>query len=198
MTEVLLTRGGIRRDAKARLLAANTAVGAKVFASRTVPTKQDKLPCLLVYTMETKGTRSGIGIPAFDTITTLAVEIVCGDLTDEALDDALDVLEEQVKATFLNDAEWVSSFNYVDSLNVQVSIGEDSSARTAGSRVLFDVAYFDSYEPVVTDVLGKVNIRLDAIDPFMPTGPVGVTRTSGPDGRIEGEVNITNLDSQGA
>lgn len=176
----MLERARIRADALARLLAADTAAGEHVFASRVTPYLIKDLPALCVYTLSDRGTSGDAAqVPEFATITTLTVEARVAH--EDGWDDALDSLCEEVEAALLEAGDFVGQFDRVAAFNTAVSFDDGGEHPLALAVMTFDLAYTMTYAPRVTDALEAVGLRVDVIDPAADPN----ISYPGPDGRIE-------------
>lgn len=90
------TRKDIRQKVAAALLAANTGAGVNVFASRATPISAEQLPAILVYTREETVEVFNEAPRELRRLLSLGIEIAAA--ANEALDDTLDDLAQEVEA----------------------------------------------------------------------------------------------------
>lgn len=93
----------IRDAVIAKLKAANTSAGQRVYGNRAAQIFPNELPCILVYT---KSEASEISIESpreYKRDLVVALELVAQAATEDALDDVLDAFAEQVEAAIFND-----------------------------------------------------------------------------------------------
>lgn len=170
-----LTPKLIRDDAIARLVAAATVAGARVYDSKTTKDQDDDdLPRLSVYTPKTTrvNVSRGIGIPRFRVTLDLVIEGVLepdvgltGDAADADLADKLDAFEIQIANALLTDADWVCQFESVGNMLTDKGRDADSNQRRGSVQCTFELQYTEVFEPVtVTDDLKTVqlDVNLDA------------------------------------
>lgn len=180
---------------------ANTLAGDRVFAPRDWPVTSKDMPALLVDDeREESESRGNVGFPSFHTTAILVVDgKVEGDTSDEAKAD-LATLRRQIKVAVLTDWDIITSIEQVVAIRTETSVTAGTKKHVGELRMQFAFRYPEDFEMAVTDELQGVDVHVDTIDPFDPTGtypdppfPDAVQpapRTSGPDGRDEGRLTF--------
>lgn len=193
---------------------------AKLDASVTVlspgnwPTPQEKLPAVLVKVPTEQKQSLNKGMPEFTTTITLQVEGRLEGATPEDAQDAIEDLGYQVEEAILK-GYWIGRVvQQFASVSTDVEINSESKTHIAGFRMVFACETFEGFDPTVTApdgttwppadpvivALQGVDVHEDAASPFDASGtytgsdfPQAVTpapRTTGPDGRDEGALQI--------
>jgi hypothetical protein len=190
------------------LRSANTLAGDRVFAPRDWPINSKDMPALLVSDeREESRSRGAVGFPAFHTTAIITVDgrvegTVSGD-SDAALaavKAGLATLRSQIKTAVLTSYEIVRQVEQIAAVRSQVAVSAETKKHVGELRMEFAFTYPEDFEPVVTDELQGMDVHVDTIDPFDPTGTYpdppfpdavpAAPRTSGPDGRDEGRLTF--------
>lgn len=178
------------------------------------PTPGEKLPAVLVKVPSEQKQSINKGLPEFTTTLTLQVEGRLQADTPEAAQDAIEDLGYQVEEAILK-GFWIRQIiQQFASVTTDIEINSDGKGHLAGFRMVISCETFEVFDSTVTapdgttwplsdPVLGPlqgVDIHMDAVSPFDASGtytgsdfPQAVTpapRTSGPDGRDEGSLQI--------
>lgn len=154
----------------------------QVFDSRLAQISRDMLPVARVYTAQNSVGRS-INIPDFLATTTLTVQIIAEDITDEASAFRVDKLIHEVKEWLLGDPDFLQMYERVASIDTDIERSIEGESRTTVATVSFALTISEYYEPRVPDRLETVHMDIDMIRPWDPNrAPIG------PDGAIEATV----------
>lgn len=146
-----LTRKQIRDDAVARLLAYGaiaSAVGTRVYPSRTIPLGDANIPALCVYTSSESSAYRGPGTynPVFERRLEIGVNAYVTAVTDALLENQTDI-SDTIQRALIADPNWIALFERVESVDVSIIPDADSDRRRCVVRVVFTVRYhFDHNE----------------------------------------------------
>lgn len=167
MTAVVLSPTGIRTDLVARLVAAGTAAGSRVYDSRQIDVMTDELPAIVVLGLGHDDRRDpASNVLLFARSEHLLIVALTTATSDTALAAAVDTLEAQLLAALVEDLEWNGSFESVGSFEAVKSLDVDTRKRVGGVGVRFDVAYHVKYVPSLTGMdLEEVAVTTDSIEP---------------------------------
>lgn len=187
----------IREDIVARLLG-KTSVGQRVFASRSIPLPEEKLPAILVSIPRERGQNLAEGgPPRFRTTSTVIIQCVVKEIGAAEVEDTLDLLAEEVEQVLLTDPVFVKQFEKIANYDSQLMQITQGNIELASLAMQIDLQFDDLFPPVVADDFEGLRIKTDAIDPADPnihppdgTYPDGYGGQPGPDKRIEVEQEI--------
>ncbi|MCU4119302.1 hypothetical protein [Variovorax sp. N23] len=178
------------------------------------PTPPEKLPALLV-NAPTESKRSlNKGMAAFTTAVSIVIQGQVQSKTAEGAQDAIEDLVFWVENAILTSYWLTRIIEQFSSVQTEVECKADGSAHLAGFRMTIVAETFESFDatavppdesawppadPTIAP-LTSVGIHLDMADPFDATGTYAspafpdavlpAPRTSGPDGRDEGALDI--------
>lgn len=167
MPEVQITRKGIRHDVIARLKAANTTAGDRVFGPRTTKIPDELLPALLVYCQTGDGKNVSGDAPILRWGQELAVECVVSGESDEAMGDALDDLADAVEDVLLCDPVFVAMFEKIPGVRFDMAFDDAGRRRMSAAKVAFSLEFCRVYEPRIDDEPDLVTVAIKA--DTMPT-----------------------------
>lgn len=158
------------RDAVAARLAA-VFPGAPIHRMRWLPNEDDKLPCLLIYTIREEAVKAGLahGHPAFENRLTLAVEAIISARASERPEDQLDALCEGVEDALLCDQAWwlACKLESIEAVDTEIS-GSDAGAanrRLLGARMSFRLTYRTEFHPAGVTPLKAVSVTVLPLEP---------------------------------
>lgn len=204
-----MTPAQFRAAAVVALKAAVPLVAQRVFTGRVWPIQAGgkaaapQMPALLVDTPRIRRTSNsrGGGAPEFRAVVTLTVIIRSERATEAEIQAELDAISEQVGAAILE----IGSFR--DTPEEWTEWETTRDVEWAGERLIgqdahaFDAQFTQRHEPRDLPAFTGARMVLDAAEPFDRFGayaaiapfpaPAAPPRTSGPDGRREGETEIT-------
>lgn len=176
MSEAAITRKAIRNDAAARLVAAGTPAGSRVYGFRTTPVPEDKLPALLVYVANDNGENRSIAVPVFRRVVELSAECIIAGGTDEELGDTLEDFADGVTGALLNDPEFVRQFEQIPSVRYEAVAVIDGARRMACGKLTFSLQFSAEYPPTLADAVNLSTVEL-SVDTIEPAGQLGATAT---------------------
>lgn len=194
----MLFRGEVRCTAVYLLQYALEGNGATVTSSRDTPVQAGK-PILTrsveVY-VDDKKTGTGTAPPQFRTDVLTVIEINIEGRTKDEAEALNDTFCEIIENTLLNGGSlFVKHFEMIDNVDSRPAYRAIDSKRHLFSTVIEISAHAtEIFEPTVTDNLAGVNIYVDSVNMFDPSGtyeppfdyPINdEPRTAGPDGRVE-------------
>lgn len=188
---------------------------AKVFSPGTYPTDPENLPVLLVNAPTEAKQSLNKGLATFSTGVTLWVQGQVSRATAEDAQDAVELLLYQVEEAILK-GYWINKIvEEFSSVTTDIQITAEGGPILAGFRMIIVAKTFELFdataEPTAPAVwppadpvlapLQQVGIHADLTNVFSPTGTfpdpafpdavVPAPRTTGPDGRDEGVLEIT-------
>jgi hypothetical protein len=172
------------------------------------------LPVVIVRTGAETKTSTQRGMPTFTTSCTLEVKATIEAITALAAQDAIEALWFSVERALLTDYSLVGMLQQFAGIDSVLEIRAEGSRHLAGIAAAFHCEYFESFDPfdaipapqtwpVVTTpgVFESIDIHVDTGAPFdadgtypnppFPDSIAPAPRTSGPDGRDEGYLDIT-------
>lgn len=141
----------------------------------------------------------------FTTTVSLELQARVSADTAEGAQDAIEALAEKIEAAVLSLPDLIALVQQVASVDTEMSVSADSRTHIGEIRMMLQCETFEEFDP--RDSFGDrfidlqhVAINVDTAYPFDPTGtyagaafPAAVQpapRTSGPDGRNEGVLQI--------
>ncbi|WP_431276274.1 hypothetical protein ACQ858_08475 [Variovorax ureilyticus] len=216
MADPLVQPMSARRQLRLAIVA---ALAARVQGTYQVtpgnwPTASEKLPALLVSVPTEQRTSINRGVPEFTTMISVVVQGQVDGLTAEEAQDRIEDLAYRVEEAILKGYWVIRMIQQFSSIQTDVECTADGKRHFAGFRMTLVGEVFESFDPTA-DIppgsvwppadptlapLESVGIHVDTTDPFDATGtypsppfPDAVTpapRTSGPDGRDEGALDI--------
>jgi hypothetical protein len=201
-------------DLFAAALTGHTDAGAAVFVPRSWPTAPSDMPMLgITPGPELKTGEGRSGAPAFTTAAVIRVmgrltaKAEAGDAGAAALLGAMMVLQRQIERAVINEPNLRRVIQQFKSVKVTRQI-ETKETIVGDLAMDFEVEFYQPAEdffPIDGDAIETLAVYADLINVFSPssdfTGQPDATpfvadaspapRTSGPDGRAEGAVDIT-------
>lgn len=193
-----------------------TDAGQAVFSPYDWPTSPGSYPSILVHARKERKVSLGPNTPEFDVYTT--VEIVARTRSPAGIADAgsaaalgaAEALKLQIETALINNpliwadpagGQRIEQFTSVDS---EINTNSEGEMPLAELAMSIEVKFYQGPElffPIPTSPLQTLDINADMVRPFDANGtysnppfPSAVNpapRTSGPDGRNEGALNIT-------
>ena len=158
----------IRADLVERLIAADTAAGARVYDSREISADDPPAdyPQIAVYSASLAQRRSTRG-PSWTRDETVAVVGYVTATSDAELAEALDSLEDEILEALLTDEDWLAPFQAVESVDSQKSLSVLETRRRLGTvAIRMTLTYGQRYEPKSAPVdLHSVAITTDTTEP---------------------------------
>lgn len=129
------------RDQVVATLTGLTTTGARVYTSRVYNTRQEDLPCLLVYTLEDEVSESvTIGYPRIvDRDMLLAVEVRVQAVAD--FDDLVDTICEEVETALAADVTVGGNARDLMHNSTQISFTADGSRPFGSALMSFNIRY---------------------------------------------------------
>ena len=193
-----------------------TDAGQSVFSPYDWPTSSGSYPLILVHARKERKVSLGPNTPEFDVYTT--VEIVArtkspaqvGDVGSAIALGAAEALKLQIETALINnpliwsDPAGGQRIEQFTSLDSEINTNSEGEMPMAELAMSIEVKFYQGPElffPIPTNPLQTLAINADMAQPFDANGtysnppfPSAVNpapRTSGPDGRNEGALNIT-------
>lgn len=182
-------RTTVRVATVARLIAAGTSAGDRVFDGRGRELSDKEMPGYVVSTPSGISTKDSVGGgPSFQRVDQIVVEAYLAQdlaalpatpvLRDAAMAAALDTFEQEAVDALMCDPVWLALFASVEGIRVQQGEGTtmtETNRRRGASLITFDVKFRVTYEPAKVDQLDEVGLDVDMIDAqSTPPGPDGL------------------------
>lgn len=193
-----------------------TLAGLAVYSPFDWPMAADSYPHILVHARKERKESLGPNTPEFDVFTTIEIiartksPALVGNAGSASALAAAETLKAQIESVLINNpAIWadpaggqrIEQFTTVDS---ELSTSSEGDMPIAELLMSIEVKFYQGPEvffPIPTVPLQTITLHVDTAAPFDPNGtyanppfPSAVhpaPRTSGPDGRDEGALNIT-------
>ncbi|MGI4849560.1 MAG: hypothetical protein ACRYGK_15700 [Janthinobacterium lividum] len=161
-------------------------------------TPSEALPAILVRSVDDRKESFNKGQPEFNTIVTVEMDLRVGATDAESAQDALEALCYKVEMAVLTDYDLIRIVSQVVSVDTKSEVSSDGKYHFGGARMAFNFELPEIFEPVIEEPLLSFGLHFDAGSPFDSTGVypnphfpgLPAPRTSGPDGRDEGALDI--------
>lgn len=215
LAQPMLARRMLRLAVLAALQPLKVSAGVVTISSPGVwPTPPEKLPALLVNVPTEQKQPNTTGMATFVTTSSVTVQGQVSRSSPEEALDAIDALAFEVENAVLTD-HWVTrTVQRFTSVQTEIEVTSDGGPHLAGFRMTLVGEMFETFDPTTDQPpempwppaapaivpLESMGIHMDTASPFDPTGtypnppfPDAVQpapRTSGPDGRDEGALDI--------
>lgn len=215
LAQPMLARRMLRLAVLGALEPLKATAGVKTIASPGVwPTPSEKLPAILVNAPTEQKLPNSVGQANFVTGSTVVVQGQLARSTPEEALDAIDALAFAVENAVLMDYWVTRTVQRFTSVQTDIEVTSDGGPHLGGFRMTLVGEMFETFDPTQVQPPGspwppasplivpfeQAQIHLDTMQPFDPNGtypnppfPDAVTpapRTSGPDGRDEGGLDI--------
>lgn len=197
MSEILARRR-LRLTAKAVL---EVLTGISVDSPGDWKVKPSRLPNIRLRVPSERKASVTKTIPEFTTTVSLEIMAILQAKTAEAAQDQIDALGVIIESAFFRAPTLVQMCQQFSTVSTQVEITAEGVQHEAQMLMTVDCEMFEDFEPRGFPALEMIDVHLDLLRPFDPSGtypdppfPASVTaapRTTGPDGRDEGELQIT-------
>ena len=188
-------------------LAALAALSGPAFAGVTVEspgdwsTPPEALPALLLRAPEEHKESINKGMPEFTTTVTIEIEARVGATDPAEAQDAIEALCYTVEMALLTSDGLIRIVNQVASLATRMEISSNGKIHFGAAVMTVNFEVPEMFDPFVTNAplaLTSFGLHFDAGAPFDATGTYAnpafpanaAPRTSGPDGRDEGALDI--------
>lgn len=144
-------------------------------------------------------------MPEFTTTATLDILLRASATTREAAQDAIEDLANKTELAVFGAPSIVKLLQQIANVTSTTEINGEGSAYQAETLISFDCEFFEVFDPTVIapanyPALEGVNVHVDAgrpydangvyLDPPFPASVTPAPRTTGPDGRDEGYLQI--------
>lgn len=209
----MLTKSGTIVNLMQATLLNATRAGINVFVGRTWPVRLGEIPVLIVDPLYDERRESqGRAAPEFRTFTTIRLR--CRVSAKGQVDDAgglecrdqLEYIKREIELALINATpimKLIEGFSGIETAFRLSTEGEQNFGELVMAVSVSFVEGPEDFAPIDTAPLKEMKLYTDFRSPFSPTGTYAETpfsanpppRTSGPDGRIEGGVDLTNLDA---
>lgn len=197
--QTILARRQVRLAALAALQGAN--LGATIECPGDWTTPPDILPAILLRTPRDRKESIARSQPDFTTTVTLELEARIEASSAVAAQDAIEALGYNIEQALFTSVGLIALLQQVASVDTETEISSDGRRHLGGIRMTIALELFEAFEPAPGIALTSIGIHADMGNPFDPTAtyagslfPAAVQpapRTSGPDGRDEGALDIS-------
>lgn len=207
-----------RRQLRLAVLAALQSIPSVTVSSPgDWATPPAKLPAIQMRVARDRKESVGRTMPQFTTTATIEIEARVEATTGEAAQDAIEALGYSIEQAVLTNYSVVGMTQQVSSIDSEIEITAEGKKHLAGIKMSMAFEMFEAFDPTVTAPaattwpvtppatvpLDSIGIHADMNSPFDPNGtytpstdaptytPTPAPRTTGPDGRDEGALDIT-------
>lgn len=187
-----------------------TSAGARVYSPRTWATFKGQYPAIFVTTPSED--RESLGRHSAQQFTTtatvkiaarLSVPAVASDLGAAQAQVALETLKTQIEQALINNPAITQLIQQIAFLRSEIEVSAEGEQPMAELAMQFGYEFYEGPEdfyPIDGDPLEEITLDADLTNRFDPTGTYAnppfpsevesAPRTSGPDGRAEGGLDI--------
>ena len=158
------------RDGTWQRLQGLSPFGGRVFRYRTIPTKDEQLPCICVFHGGEDGQPRGdsnTAEPKFEHRLTLAVDVLVKAGSEADLDGAIVPMVEAVKVTLLTDPSWVALVEGIERCSTRYAYPGDTNFFFVQATILFEVTFSSDWPSYVPNDLETVAV----FDVNLPNSP---------------------------
>lgn len=196
----------VRRQLRLLAVALITSeTGIQVESPGDWATPPSKLPSIKLRSPGDRKVSITRAMPEFTTTVTLEIMATVSGNTQGEAQDAIEDLGQQIEAAIFAGQPIVQLCQQFTSSNAEVDISADGETHIARMRMTIECETFESFEPTQLNpadypALKQLVVNVDTAGPFdalgtYPTPPfpdsvATAPRTSGPDGRNEGTLQI--------
>lgn len=192
-----------------------TAAGPNVFSPLTRPSWDNSYPVIFLRTPEEEKTSEGRATVQFTVLSTLRVTARVQATTEEACEVQLEALKAQIEGTLINNPALMSLIQQIAFVRVGIDVTARGDFQLGEMMMDLGLEFYqgpEDFYAIPTVPLTKIRIYTDLTNVADPTGTyppstesydpdldtVGTPfpsnpapRTEGPDGRIEGGLDLT-------
>lgn len=205
-----------RRQVRLAALAALQSIpGVTVYSPGDWSLPLARLPAIRMRIAADRKQSKQRGQPEFDTTVTLVIEAAVEGSSAEAAQDALEALGYAIEQVLLNSAPLIQISQQVASVDTEIEITAEGAKHVAGQKMLAYFEVFEAFDPTAAPPadapwpptvpapvpLTEIGLVADLTNVFDPSGsyptptdpaytPTSPPRTTGPDGRPEGGLDI--------
>lgn len=195
----ILARRQVRLAALAALQGAN--LGGRIECPGDWTTPPDIFPAILLRAVRDRKDGIAKSQPDFTTTVMLELEARIEAVSAEAAQDAIEALGYNIEqALFTNYGLNVIIQQFV-SVDTETEISAEGKRHLGGLKMTIALELFEAFEPAITASLTSIGIHADMgnlfdplgtyLNPPFPSAVQPAPRTSGPDGRDEGALDIS-------
>jgi hypothetical protein len=149
------------------LIGANTLAGNRVFEPRDWPTRPELFPMLMVQTPRDRKVSLGRGIRQFNTTITLAVIGRIQAVNQEAANEGIDLLSDQIEEALLTTTAFSSNIQQFTAIDTQSVVTAD------GKQIVGEIGMI--FECEIYQVWGPTGVPLVGVQATITNGPAGET-----------------------
>lgn len=196
--QTILARRQVRLAALAALQGAS--LGATIECPGDWTTPPEVLPAILLRTPRDRKDSIARTQPEFTTTITLEIEARIEASSAAVAQDAIEALGYNIEQALFTNYGLIVIIQQIVSVDTETDISSAGRQHLGGLRMTIGIEVFEAFEPSPGIALTHIGIHADMGNPFDPLGtymdspfPSAVQpapRTSGPDGRDEGALDI--------
>lgn len=163
-------------------------------------TPPDTLPAILYRTKRDDKAGFTRSAPNFTTTVQVEIEARIEAATAAAAQDAIDALGATLEQAIFTDYALTKLIQQIPACSTEIDITSEGRRHLAGLKMTMLLEVFEEFYPSITQPLAEITIHADLAGTFDPSGtytgslfPTAVKpapRTTGPDGRDEGALDI--------
>ncbi len=207
MITTTLARAQLRQAALAALQAASDRgdllPGVTIDSPGDWNTPPERLPAILLRCGDENKTSMGKTVPNFTTSVALELSARLQAATADEAQDQIEQLGAQIEQVLFTDYALNSLVQQFARVQTATQVTADGRQHIGGILMRVTLEVFEVFQPAPTQALDSIGIHADLAAPFDPSGtyqpstdapPYQSTpapRTTGPDGRDEGALDIT-------
>jgi hypothetical protein len=191
------------------LKAANTEAGQSVFSPGDWPTNSETMPAILVTAIHERKESMTRAQPNFTTTASIMVDARLQANNEGDAQEKLDLISDQIEQAILTNYNLIQAVQQVAFVETTAKVNSENGTHIAQVVMIFGLEFFQSqedyYAPVAPTQVDEVAVHADLQNIYDPTGSytgslfpnsvIPAPRTSGPDGRDEGLIDIKNLEN---
>lgn len=201
----MLARRRVRLAALAALTG-DSFIGVTIDSPGDWNTPPEGVPAILLRAPDDRKESIGRGAPQFTTSCSVEIEARVGAVTEGEAQDAIEALCFSIEMALLTNDALIRIINQVASVDTRTEVSADGRIHYGGARMvfvfempeMFDSFGIDASSPGWPTPLTSFGLHFDAGAPFDATGTypnpflaaTPAPRTTGPDGRDEGALDI--------
>ena len=196
-----------RRQLRQAVVAALQPIQAIIESPGDWSTPPAKLPAILVRVPRERKESVAKTMPEFTTTATIEIEARAAETTAELAQDAIENLCYLIENAILTNYAVIDMIQQVASIDSELEISSEGKFHFGGAKMYFAFEMFEAFDPVEIAGAGipllSIGLHADLANVFDSDGtytpsadappytPTPAPRTSGPDGRDEGALDIS-------
>lgn len=200
----MLYRTQLREAIITALTSAGTNAGQNIFWARTWPTDASEYPAILIYTPRSRKESVVVGPAEFTTTATFSIQARVEEADDQTALASIENIEDQIEQALFTNVALVALIQRFPNVDTKIDVNAKGRRYLGELEMEVDLEFFEAFDPIQNAVaLTSVGLHADMDAPYDPNGtytpspdapaytPEPAPRTTGPDGRDEGALDIT-------